>query len=91
MSDRDFESKRPDHPDFMDFYELKDTQFSGIRHNDLNGDTELWVCGRIRKRLSKEEMYYEPEVKLAAAFKEIFLIDRDVAIEDQRNVSPIIH
>lgn len=91
MSTEDFESKRPDHPDFMDFYELKDTQFSGIRHNELNGDTEIWILGEIRKRLSKEDMFYDPDVKLSLAFKELFLIDCDVAMEDQRNVSSIIH
>ena len=31
MSLKDPESKRPDHPDFMDYYELKARRFNGIR------------------------------------------------------------
>ena len=37
--------KRPDHPDFMDSYELKKIEFSGQRLNKLSGYVEMWVVG----------------------------------------------
>ena len=91
MSLKDPESRRPDHPDFMDYHELKARKFSGIRVNELNKDTEIWVDGEIRKRLSQEEMFYDPELKIAKAYQELFLLNSDVIMEDRKNVSSIIH
>ena len=91
MSLKDPESKRPDHPDFMDYYELKARKFNGIRVNELNKDTEIWIDGEIRKRLSEAEMFYDPELKIAEAYRELFLLNSDVLMEDRTNVSSIIH
>ena len=40
--------KRPDHPDFMDSSELRKIHFSGIRHNSISDEMEIWVVG-VRK------------------------------------------
>ena len=45
MKGDDFDSKRPDHPDFMGASELKKAEFSGIRHNSLTDQTEIWKVG----------------------------------------------
>jgi len=45
---QDFDSKRPDHPDFMDHSELKKAGFSGLRSNALSSELEIWVDGEIR-------------------------------------------
>ena len=88
----DFDSKRPDHPDFMTSFELQKTKFSGLRHNSISHELEIWVDGEIRKRLTQAELQYDSDLAIANAFKEVFRLDFvDVAIEDNKYVSPIIH
>ena len=42
--------KRPDHNDFKDFYELTKDKFSGVRHNSISNEIEIWVLGEIKGR-----------------------------------------
>ena len=59
--------KRPDHPDFKDFYELKKMSFSGIRRNSISHEWEIWVEGKIEA--------HGPEADIdafAAAYQEVF-------------------
>ena len=47
MKGDDFDSKRPDHPDFMDASELKKREFCGLRHNKLSNQMEIWKLGKL--------------------------------------------
>lgn len=81
MSDKDPEYKRPDHPDFMDFYELRRAKFSGIRANSMSGEVEIWIEGEIRKVVPKEALAYNGEAAIANALEDVFMLD-DIAIGD---------
>lgn len=80
MSTEDFDSKRPDHPDFMATSELKKSEFSGIRVNSLSGDTEIWVAGEIRKVVDKRLLAEHPNAAMANAMEDVFGLT-DVGIE----------
>lgn len=54
------EFKRPSHYDFMVASELKKEQFSGIRHNSITNDVEIWILGEIRQRISKADLEVNP-------------------------------
>jgi len=91
MSTEDFDSKRPDHPDFMDYFELKKEGWSGIRHNQISNDIEIWIDGEIKRSISERERFYDSDLVLANALREVFLLTSEVKMEDRRNVSSIIH
>ena len=82
MNGSDFDSKRPDHPDFMDANELKRLGFSGLRHNQLSNQMEIWVCGSIAKVIPQKLMdqAVDKNAVIAMALEEVFGI-YDVAIE----------
>ena len=65
------EYKRPDHPDFMDFHELKKIKFSGIRKNDLSGYLEIWVTGEPKGYVKQTASIEEAEKMIA----EVFLLE----------------
>lgn len=52
--------KRPSHPDFMDSTELRKMRFSGIRHNSITDDCEIWVFGYIEAVVTKAELLLNP-------------------------------
>ena len=74
------EYKRPDHPDFMDFHELKKIKFSGIRKNDMSGYLEIWVMGEPKGYINQNSSIEEIEKLIA----EIFLLE-NVRIERPNN------
>ena len=76
---QDFDSKRPDHPDFMDHSELKKARFSGLRSNALSSELEIWVDGEIRKRISALALAKDGDGLIAIAMEDIFGL-HDVAI-----------
>lgn len=80
MSTEDFDSKTPDHPDFMTANELKKIEFSGLRVNSLSGDTEIWVLGEIRRIVDKKLLEEHPNAAITNAFEDIFGL-HDVQIE----------
>jgi len=80
MATDDFDSKRPDHPDFMATSELKKSEFSGVRVNSLSGDTEIWVAGEIRKVVDKRLLAEYSNAALANAMEDVFGLT-DVGIE----------
>lgn len=49
------EVKRPDHPDFLDSFELKKLEWSGIRANKIVGRMEVWVLGTMLKDFSPSQ------------------------------------
>lgn len=90
MSEKDFDSLRPTHTDFMTSGELKKHRFTGLRRNSINLDMEIWIDGELRKSVSAIEMAYDPDTALTKAYEEAFLLDSEVRMEDP-NVSAIIH
>lgn len=82
MSEKDPEFKRPDHFDFMDFYELRQAKFSGIRSNSMSGEVEIWIEGEIKKVVSKKALDYNPEAAIANALEDVFMLD-DISMEVQ--------
>lgn len=47
--------QRSNHNDFATSKELKDREFSGVRHNSLTDRMELWVFGRVEIDAMKSE------------------------------------
>lgn len=90
MSEKDFESFRPVHPDFMDFHELRRYKFSGQRRNSIDGSIEIWIDGEIKRVVSAIELELNPETALAKALEEVFLFDSDVQFTENGNAT-IIH
>lgn len=69
--------KRPNHPDFMDSAELKKANFSGIRHNSLTGEAEVWKYGIVVSTVSKKELLYNPNA-IQEAIAEVYRLDEAV-------------
>lgn len=76
----DFDSKRPDHPDFMDHSELKKERFSGLRANALSSELEVWLDGEIKKTISAEQIAKHGDAAIAVAIEDVFLLT-DVAMD----------
>lgn len=78
----DFDSKRPDHPDFMDANELRKRGFSGIRHNVISEQLEIWRDGEIAKVIPVDKLKQAEDMDalIAIAIEDVFGIP-DVAIE----------
>jgi len=53
--------KRPAHRDFMTSAELKADKFTGIRHNNLIDEQELWVEGEVKLSVSMDKMRRDPD------------------------------
>lgn len=81
MATDDFDSKRPDHPDFMTAFELKKKEFSGVRTNSISGEVEIWKCGEIAKIVPKEMLDTHANAAIANALEDVFLLG-DVQIGD---------
>lgn len=62
---------RPNHPDFLTSTELKQTQFTGIRHNSLNEACEIWLIGELMASISPEMMNLNMHA-IDDAFAEVF-------------------
>lgn len=52
--------KRPDHLDFMTVGELRTAKFTGLRHNSLTNDCEIWLCGFLEKIVSPNDIKLNP-------------------------------
>ena len=74
MATDDFDSKRPDHPDFMTALELKNHEFSGVRTNSLSGDVEIWKFGEVAKIVRKEMLETHANAAIANALEDVFLL-----------------
>ena len=74
MATDDFDSKRPDHPDFMTALELEKHGFSGVRTNSLSGDVEIWKFGEIAKIVRKEMLETHANAAIANALEDVFLL-----------------
>ena len=67
------EFKRSNHNDFATTLELKDRKFSGIRHNSITGNVEIWTEGDLRKSVSALDVI-ENEFAIEKAMEEVFAI-----------------
>lgn len=56
------EFKRPSHFDFMTHSELKKAGFSGVRHNSITDEMEIWILGEMKKAISKEDVELNPNI-----------------------------
>lgn len=63
--------KRPNHPDFLTASELKAIKWSGLRHNSLTDDAEIWILGDCMKKVSKAEVQANPQA-INYAYEEVF-------------------
>jgi hypothetical protein len=64
---KDGNFKRPDHDDFRTHSELKKVEFSGVRHNSVTQEWEIWILGEIRALGPKADVN-----AFAAAYEEVF-------------------
>lgn len=71
------ELKRPDHADFATHAELRQRKFNGQRINGGNKDWELWVNGRIVKRIDRVVYLNSPE-SIPVAYADHFAMDVDL-------------
>ena len=68
MTMEDF--RRPNHPDFLTSSELKRIEFSGIRHNSITNNIEIWTLGDLRAECRTEEEFHK-------AYATIFKIEEE--------------
>jgi hypothetical protein len=54
--------KRPDHDDFATSAELSARRFTGIRHNSITNEQELWVEGHIKLAMSVDMLRVNPQL-----------------------------
>lgn len=73
--------ERPNHPDFMDASELKAMNFSGVRHNSLSDDTEIWIDGERVKIISAVARSINPHA-VEEAFQEVFKLEHCASVAD---------
>ncbi len=71
MAMEDF--KRPAHNDFATSAELKERRFTGIRHNSITDEQELWVEGHLRLAVSMQMMAVNPSL-WDQKYEEIFAL-----------------
>lgn len=55
------EFKRPSHPDFSDSLELVDMKWSGVRHNAILDQLEIWKLGVLAASMSASIANQFPE------------------------------
>lgn len=65
--------KRPNHSDFQVSSELKAKEFTGIRHNSITNQAEIWVLGNLEKTVSYEEVQLNP-LAINQAMEEVFAV-----------------
>jgi hypothetical protein len=63
--------KRPNHPDFMTTSELKKAEWSGIRHNSISMNCEIWVLGVVQASVSPELVEIDHRA-IDKAYAEVF-------------------
>ena len=64
---------RPNHADFMTHSELVARKFSGLRHNCLNNDAEIWIEGEIQASVTELAISLDPDA-LNKAFEKVFAL-----------------
>jgi len=62
---------RPNHPDFCTTSELKKQGFTGMRHNSLTNDIEIWTLGDLRAKAPASD-----RKKVAETYAAVFGIEQ---------------
>lgn len=65
---------RPAHPDFMHSSELRNISFSGLRHNSITGDYEIWLHGKIEHIITPQQRSLNPQA-IEEAWAKLFGLD----------------
>ena len=86
MKDDDFDSKRPDHPDFMTHGELKKHGFSGVRHNSISQEVEIWAGGELKETVPKTALILDAQLAIAQAIERVFGISYVIMEGDSRAI-----
>ena len=71
--------KRPNHPDFMDSYELQKMKFSGVRQNQIALQWEFWILGKVERTVSFQDVAND-SLALTRAHIDLFAMTPDPAI-----------
>lgn len=74
--------KRPLHADFATSKELKDREFTGIRHNSITQAQELWTLGDLRLSVPFKDMRLDPGL-WDRKYEEIFKLKHVQSIDVQ--------
>lgn len=51
---------RPDHSDFLSSLELKQKEFSGVRHNRISSCREVWIRGEVKLEMNERLIAANP-------------------------------
>ena len=62
--------QRPDHEDFRTHSELKKIEFSGVRHNSISMEWEIWILGEIKALGPRSDVD-----AFAAAYEEVLALE----------------
>lgn len=65
------ECKRSEHNDYATTSELKDRQYSGLRHNTVLEVIEFWVVGNLERSIPARDGIPDPHA-LRTAYEEVF-------------------
>jgi hypothetical protein len=72
--------KRPDHNDFRDHSELKKLGFTGVRHNSVTKEWEIWLEGEIKALGPVADVD-----AMAAAYEEVFALEHVEIVSYEAN------
>lgn len=70
--------KRPNHSDFKTSSELAKEEFTGLRHNSITDEMELWIYGNIELHASKEDIKKNPKA-VQEAYERFFQLHEGTA------------
>lgn len=73
-SDVEVGAPRPNHEDFMTSSELSKKDFSGLRHNSLTEEYEIWLNGKIEHVITQEQRALNPNI-IEERWAELFHLD----------------
>jgi hypothetical protein len=68
--------RRPDHDDFRTHAELKKLEFTGVRHNTVTKEWEIWIFGVIKALGPASDVD-----AFAAAYEQVFALENVEIIE----------
>lgn len=74
--------ERPNHPDFMDNTELRKIKFTGVRHNQLTNDCELWIVGYVVETVTEAQVALNP-MAINEAYERVFAIEKVMPDTDE--------
>ena len=52
--------------------ELKKIEFSGVRHNSISNEVEIWAVGEIRETIPRTALILDAQLAIAQAIERVF-------------------